>query len=64
VGADGVSAAPFASSETTVASRSMVGPARFGRPEAGTDPLSSDLSSTITAVPLNVRSRNVAESAG
>lgn len=50
---DDASAELFASSETTVASRSMVGAARFGRSEAGSDPLSSDLSSTITAVPSN-----------
>jgi hypothetical protein len=31
----------------------MVGAARFGRSEPGSDPVSSDLSSTITAVPLN-----------
>jgi hypothetical protein len=52
-GPDGASAELFVSPDTTVASRSMVGPARFGRSEPGSDPVSSDLSSTITAVPLN-----------
>ena len=57
-GSDGASAELFSaellvSPDTTVASRSMVGPARFGRSEPGSDPVSSDLSSTITAVPLN-----------
>jgi hypothetical protein len=46
-------AAGCVSLETWLASRSMVGGARLGRSESGNDPVSSDLSSTITAVPLN-----------
>ena len=51
-----------ASSETSVASRSMVGGCALGRSESGSGPVSSGLSSTIAAVPLNVRCRNLAES--
>ena len=66
-GSDGASAELFSaelliSSDTSVASRSIVGGARFGRSESGSDPVSSDLSSTITAVPLGVGCRNLAES--
>jgi hypothetical protein len=50
---DDVSAELFVSLDTSVASSSMVGGSRFGRLESGSDPVSSGLSSTITAVPLN-----------
>jgi hypothetical protein len=40
----------------------MVGGARLGRSESGSDPVSSGLSSDITRVPLAVRCRNLAES--
>src|SRR5882757_2274403 len=48
--------------DTSVASRSIVGGARLGRSWSGGDPVSSGLSSTITAVPSAVRCRNLAES--
>ena len=59
---DGRASACDVALDTSVASRSMVGGARLGRSESGSDPVSSGLSSTITAVPLTVRCRNLAES--
>ena len=52
VGSGSAPAAAFRTSpDTSVASRSMVGPARFGRADSADGPASSGLSSTITAVP-------------
>jgi len=50
---DDAAAALFVSLDISFASSSMVGGSRFGRLESGSDPVSSGLSSTITAVPSN-----------